>query len=155
MKRIFLGLTLLLSTQVVDVFANDNQAAETFEIQQVNELNEARSRRNDDKILPRVGKTIFSTSSAAIFADGTITNTDSTLTVLNKGQGLARISIGSLFGVHEFLIGRVGNEYFGTSVDREGTIVLERVSDKHLEVTLTRIVDATSLPIQVRIRFRL
>jgi hypothetical protein len=156
MKRIFLGLTLLLSTQVIGVFADDNPVVEIekSEIEEVNEHN-IRSVRGDDGILPRVGKIIFSKSSAAIFPDGAIFSDNANLIVLNKSHGLARISIGSIFGAHEFLIGQVGDKYFGTSVDREGTIVLERVSEKYLEVTFTRVVNATGLPLQVRIIFRL
>lgn len=157
MKRIFLGLTLLLSTQAIDVFANSNQGAEIekLEIEQINESNVLRSSTCDDRILPNIGRTISSTSSTAMFADGSIASDSSTLTVLNKSNGLARISIGSSFGPHEFLIGRIGDQYFGTSVDREGTIVLERVSQKYLEVTFTRVIDATGLPLQVRAKYKL
>ena len=158
MKHILLGLTLLFSTQVVDVFAKAHQGAESVNsgLEQTNELSYDRSHRHDDRILPRTGKTICSTSGAAIFADGSVvSDASSTLTVLNSSQGLARISIGNTFGPHEFLIGRVGDQYFGTSVDQEGTIVLEKVSKRVLEVTFTRVVDATTLPIQVRILFRL
>lgn len=152
MKHVFLGLALLLSTQTVGAFASDNHEADMGYAQ---EVNVARSSSHEDRILPRVGKTLFSTSSTAMFADGTTAETSSTLTVLNKSQGLARISIGSIYGAHEFLIGRVGDEYFGTSIDREGTIVLERVSERHLEITFTRVIDLTGVPLQVRARFRL
>jgi hypothetical protein len=161
MKNIFLGLTLLASTQIVDVSAKAHQF-ENVAIEQANEftLNRSHSHshgHHNDKILPPVGATITSTSGAAIFANGSVVSetTSSTLTVLNSSQGLARISIGSSFGPHEFLIGQVGDKYFGTSVDKEGTIILQRVSKRVLEVTFTRLIGTNGLPLQVRLEFSL
>ncbi|MBA2369355.1 MAG: hypothetical protein H0V82_10095 [Candidatus Protochlamydia sp.] len=145
----------MLSAQVTDIYAN---GAKNENYALVNELETARfcCNRSDRGILPRVGRAITASSSNAMFADGTISpDIEATLTVLNSDEGLARISIGtSLYGTHEFLVGRVGDNYYGTSVDLEGTIVLERMG-RYLEVTFTRIVNATNLPIQVHARFRL
>lgn len=155
MKRIFLGITLLLSTQVIGVSANQEIESKKLGIEKVNVLNVIRS-KDGSHILPSVGETIVSKSSTAMFADGSIVSVQSSsLTVLNKTHGLARISILTPpYGPHEFLLGRVGDEYFGTSIDREGSIFLKRVSEGTLEVTFTRVIDATGLPLQVRAKFR-
>ncbi len=171
MKRILLGISFLLAIQTVTVFANEEQQlgfkkldSEQIDslqaVTHVEELDLSRARSNGDG-LPPVGLTIFSKSASAIFSDGAIIERELSLTVLNKGNNLARIRIdAAALGVlpatfHEFLLGNVDGEYFGTSVDLEGTIVLKRVSRKYIEVTYTRIVDATGLPIQVRAKFKL
>lgn len=163
MKRIILGLALLLSIQVVGVFANDKHVAEVGK-EPVNAQNSVgcdkdkdKDKDKDDGILPRVGRILTSTKGAAMIADGTIFNEVFTFVVLDKSQGLARIKISSPRLENRsqlFLLGRVGNEYEGTGVDGEGSISLKKINN-HLEVTFTRVRDSIGDSLQIRAKFPL
>lgn len=158
MKAIFLGLTLIFSTQSMDLFANHQTQTGKLEIQEIDALNVIRCKKNKNQnILPSVNKTITSSSTEIMLVDGSTVSSSITLTVLNKSKGLARIRIiNAQFASNvDFLVGLVGNQYFGTSVDNEGTIVLERVSKNTLEATFTRINSVTEEPIQIRAKFKL
>lgn len=146
MKRLVLGISLLLSTQMGPAFAEENDQIEVEAISAESTLSlpVARSKKQKEKnILPPVGKTLFSSSNIDMFPDGTTdTTTSLSLTVLNSEKGVARIKIEVFEGAEVltniYLTGRSGNNYYGNSSVFIGSsdILISRVKD-HLEVVQT------------------
>lgn len=156
MKRLLLGMSLLLSTQMVQAFAEDNNQIELEAISAENTLSlytasnmlsslsvgHAKKLKEKD-ILPPVGKTLFSSSNIDMFPDGTTdTTTSLSLTVLNSTDGVARIKIEVFEGTEVltniFVTGRSGDKYYGNSIVFIGSsdILISRVKG-HLEVVQT------------------
>lgn len=156
MKRLLLGMSLLLSTQMGQAFAEKNDQIEVEAISAENTLflptasNMLSSlpvacakEQKENDILPPVGKTLFSSSNIDMFPDGTTdTTTSLSLTVLNSRKGVARIKIevfeGAEILTNIYLTGRSGDTYYGNSSVFIGSsdILISRVKD-HLEVVQT------------------
>ena len=149
MKRVLLGMSIVLSMQMFNVFAEQtverveqgniehvvSSLDSLFDSSESDGLNLTRSRR--ESILPRIGRTLESSSGALMFPDGTVQKRDFALTVLNKDEDLARfrIVIAGVGGlspiIQEFVVGEVGDNYFGRGIEGEGTssILLKRVKN--------------------------
>lgn len=161
MKRLLLGMSLLLSIQMGQAFAEQKDqieveaisAGKTMSLPTASSIQSTlpRSKKQKEKdILPPVGKTLFSSSNIDMFADGTTDKTTSlSLTVLNSKNGVARIKIGvfeeGAVLTNIYITGRSGNQYYGNSSVFIGSsdILITRVKD-HLEVVQTFLDDTTN-----------
>lgn len=179
MKRLFIGL-ILLSTPILGTFAEENhqnktevlrmENANALSIQSEQDLlsethhhSHSHSHRGrDGGAFPIITGERFAASGETLFSNGATDHGNFVLTVLNETHGLAGIRIDvSTPGVaphsHEFLIGRVGDEYIGKGLDPNVFAIALKLVKNHLEVTyaFTDVINGTGLQGQTRIVFPL
>lgn len=147
MKCLLLGMSLILFTQMGQVYAEKN---DQISVEAALAVEHTKQQKEKD-ILPPVGKTLFSSFDIDMIADGsTDTTTSLSFTVLDSKKGVARIKI-EVFEKNGdvikniYITGRSGNQYSGNSSIFIGSsnIVITRVKD-NLEVVQTYIDNETN-----------
>jgi hypothetical protein len=154
MKKLLLGMLLVLSTQTVHAAIEEEGLMVVEELIEnsgthIKSFRSKQSKKSKDILASLVGKDLESSQGADILPTGEIRNNfHFTLTVLtaDTNLGLYRVKLkteASHIPVKDediFVIGRIGEDYtgHGTQIDGAQQIFIRRVGN-HLEVTLSDI----------------